>query len=138
MEEIVNAKITYTKLGKEDHGILTFFVGLEFDGGGVGFGGYALDSYDKDLKKRVCVSGKGLDAIVEILDVIGVDNWEDLPGNYCRIKHKGWGGRVDEIGNIIKNKWFNIREHFEESKNKTLLDEVIAVDDTVPTESKNS
>ena len=40
--EIENGKIESTNLGPEDHGILTFWLSLAFDGGGQGFGGYDI------------------------------------------------------------------------------------------------
>lgn len=50
---VENAQIESTMLGMEDHGILTFFLSLKFEGSGQGFGGYAMDSYDKAKKRRV-------------------------------------------------------------------------------------
>jgi hypothetical protein len=38
--------------------------------------------------------------------------WEDLKGKYIRIKDNGWGSTIDEIGNLMENKWFNLREFF--------------------------
>ena len=46
------------------------------------------------------------------MDTVGVERWEDLKGKYIRCKVKGWGGTIDEIGNLIEDKWFNIREFF--------------------------
>lgn len=109
--EIRNGKITSTKLGREDHGIMTFMIYVEFYGEGCGFGGYALDMWDKASNKRV-FTVKGMEAISEILDVVGVDYWEELPGKYIRVKDNGWGSTLDEIGNLMEEKWFNIREFF--------------------------
>lgn len=110
--EIKNAKITRTMLGREDHGIMTFMIFVEFDKCvGCGIGGYALDQYDRDTKRRV-FTGKGLEAISQILEVVGVDQWEKLSGSYIRIKDNGWGSTVDEIGNLMEDKWFNLREFF--------------------------
>ena len=39
-----NAKIKSTKLGYEDHGILTCFLILEQESSSQGFGGYRLDA----------------------------------------------------------------------------------------------
>ena len=111
--QIKNAKIRSVQLGREDHGIMTFCIFIDCDSWSCGIGGYALDYYDKDLKQRVC-SPKSMEAITKILDTVGVDNWEDLPGKYIRIKDNGWGSTVDEIGNIIEDKWFNLREFFSE------------------------
>ncbi|MDD5022281.1 MAG: hypothetical protein PHR82_09175 [Endomicrobiaceae bacterium] len=114
---IENARITGTMLGKEDHGILTFELFLDFGGSCCAFGGYALDGYDKDTNKRV-VKAAGLRAIVEILDCVGVEKWEDLPGKYIRCESDGWGGKIVAIGNILQDKWFRIREFFEKAKDE--------------------
>lgn len=112
MSEINNAKITGTMLGFEDHGIMSFFVYLEWEGAGVGFGGYALDEYDKEQEKRVGV-GYSLDLLKEILEVVGVEKWEDLPGKYVRVDSEGWGGKALGIGNLLKDKWIYPKEFFE-------------------------
>lgn len=108
---IRNAQITSTMLGREDHGIMTFFIFIKFDCVGCGIGGYALDMYDRTTKSRV-FTPKGFEAISKILETVGVDKWEDLPGKYIRIKDNGWGSTVDEIGNLMEEKWFNIKEFF--------------------------
>ena len=41
-----------------------------------------------------------------------VDSWEKLPGQYIRIKDNGLGKTIDEIGNLMEDKWFNLREFF--------------------------
>ena len=109
--EIKNAKITGTMLGREDHGIMTFMIEIEFGGCCCGIGGYALDWYDNNLNQRV-FAAKGLEAISNIMQVVGVSQWEDLPGKYIRIKDNGWGKAIDEIGNLMDEKWFNLREFF--------------------------
>ena len=115
MNEIRNAKITYTKLGREDHGIFTFMIGIEFGGCGCGVGGYALDSYDRQTKKRIYFASS-MELISEILDVVGVDNWEDLKGSYIRIVDTGWGGTVNKIGNLMEEKWLDFNEFFKREK----------------------
>ena len=109
--EIKNAKITGTMLGRKDHGIMTFMLYIEFGGCGCGVGGYALDGKDSKTGKYG-FSPKGLEAVAKICDIVGVDKWEDLKGKYIRIKDNGWGSTVDEIGNLMEDKWFNIREFF--------------------------
>lgn len=109
---ISNAHITNVSLGYEDHGILTFGLTLEIaGGGGCIFGGYALDNYNKELKKRI-PSASAMKCITEIMRVVGVKNWEDLNGKYIRIVDNGWGSTVDTIGNLMKDEWFNIKEFF--------------------------
>lgn len=108
---IKNARITKTMLGKEDHGIMTFMIFVEFGACGCAIGGYALSGKDpKTGKPGFCA--KGLEAIAEICKVVGVETWEDLPNKYIRIKDNGWGSTIDEIGNLMEEKWFNIREFF--------------------------
>lgn len=111
--EIRNAKITHTMFGREDHGIMTFMVFVEFGSCGCGIGGYAIDQYDRQSKSRV-FSAKGLEAISKILETVGVETWEDLKGKYIRIKEPRLGGTIDEIGNLMEEKWFNLREFFAE------------------------
>ena len=109
---IKNAKIESTMLGREDHGIMTFSIFIKFDKCvSCGVGGYAIDGYDRETDTRV-FSAAGLEAISKILEVVGVDKWEDLPGKYIRFKDNGWGSTIDEIGNIMDDKWFNLREFF--------------------------
>ena len=109
--EIKNAQITRTMLGREDHGIFTFMIYIKCDSWACGVGGYALDYYDETFDKRV-YSAKSLEAVSKVLDVVGVDKWEDLKGKYIRVKDDGWGSTIDEIGNLIDDKWFNLREFF--------------------------
>ena len=109
--EIKNAQITGTMLGREDHGIFTFCIFVKFGGCECGIGGYDLDSYDSSINARV-YSPKSIEAISKILDTVGVDEWEQLKGKYIRIKDRGRGSTIDEIGNLMEDKWFNIREFF--------------------------
>lgn len=46
------------------------------------------------------------------MNVVGVKNWEDLKGKYIRIQTNGWGSTIDTIGNLMEDKWFNIKEFF--------------------------
>lgn len=109
--EIENAKIVSTSLGTEDHGIFTFWLNLEGDGWGVGFGGYALDGFDEIKNTRV-LQPIGAAAIQEVLRVVGVSIWEELPGNYVRVVTDGPGGKVTRIGNLIEDKWLDVDEFF--------------------------
>lgn len=112
---IENGKISDTMLGKEDHGIMTFYLFIEFEIGNCGFGGYSLDSYDQEKKKRIGTAA-GMQAISEIMDCVGVSKWEDLKGSYIRCEHEGFGGKIIRIGNLIKNKWFSFDDFFRDNK----------------------
>ena len=116
MENIRNAVIDYVSLGREDHGIMTFYIGLRSGSCGVVVGGYALDEYDELLDKRV-VHPKSMELITRILEVVGVDKWEDLVGKYIRYVDHGLGCIVYEIGNIFEDEWLNLRKFFKEERN---------------------
>jgi hypothetical protein len=109
--EIENGKIRSTMLGTEDHGIFTCFIDIDFDGSGQGFGGYGLDSWSKKHDRRIGTA-YGLEFIKHILDVVGVEKWEDLVGKYIRVKHDMT--KIESIGHITKNKWFDPRNDLAE------------------------
>lgn len=115
--EIENAKITSVSISMADHGCVTFWVTVEGSGWGCSIGGYCIghgylgaDEFDG--------YGKGIEAMARIMDTVGVEKWEDLKGQYCRVESEGWGGTIHKIGNIIKDKWFDIDKFFKE-KQKT-------------------
>ena len=110
--EIRNARIKHATLSMADHGCLTY--GLALDGGGVGvvYGGICLGHGYLGAKEFKGHS-KSIEAMMRIMDVVGVERWEDLTGKYVRFVDPGWGGTVDTIGNIIEDKWFNQREFFQ-------------------------
>lgn len=114
--EIINAKITSTKLTMEDHGCLVFWIVLEGAGWGVSYGGYCIGHGYLGADEFIAGTGDGLEAIMRIMDVVGVNAWEDLIGKYVRVIDNGLGRPVDIIGNIMKDKWFNIKEFFEAKK----------------------
>lgn len=110
--EIRNAQITKTMLGREDHGIMTFMIFVDIsEAGCCGIGGYALDYYDREKDVRA-FNAKGLEVISEILDVVGVDTWEQLEGKYIRVKDNGWGEQINDIGNLMSDKWINLKDSF--------------------------
>lgn len=109
---IKNAKIRSTTLGREDHGIMTFMIFIDFDSCCTcGVGGYALDGYDPTTQSRVFCA-ESMEAISKILNVVGVDTWEQLPGKYIRFEDEEWGSTISKIGNIIEDKWFDLKEFF--------------------------
>ena len=118
MSEILNAKITNVSLTMADHGVLTFFVTVEGSDWGCGLGGYVigkgyLGADDDDFQSE---NGLGLVAMMRIMDVVGVSRWEDMKGKYCRVESEGWGSSIHKIGNIMKDKWFDIDQFFKTHK----------------------
>lgn len=119
MEEILNAKITGVSLSMADHGCLTFWINLEGSGWGVSVGGYAIghgylgaDEFD--------ACGDGLEAMMRIMDTVGVERWEDLKGKYVRVKSEGWGSTAHTIGNVLEDKWFDVDKFFKEKRNENI------------------
>lgn len=115
---ISNARIKSTMLGREDHGIMTFMIYIDACDFSCGIGGFCLDEYNHDTKARI-FRAESMEAISEILDVVGVDKWEDLPGKYIRFEDNGCGSTITKIGNIVNDKWFDMREFFEKMSKKS-------------------
>lgn len=107
--EIKNALIDGTMLGWEDHGILTFSIGLDYgDSGHQGAGLYALDEVEKDAKGKFVRrngSAAGMQLIAELMRVVGVSKWEDLKGEHVRVKADY--SKVYAIGHLLKNDWLD-------------------------------
>ena len=111
VETIENALIEYVSISMADHGVLTFNIGLKFASSFCCFGGYVI-GHGYLGAEHFDATDKGLTAMMKIMDVVGVEKWEDLEGKYCRVKSGGWGSSIKIIGNIMDDKWFNIEEHF--------------------------
>lgn len=108
---IENAKITGVSISMADHGCITFWVNVEGKGWGCSVGGYCI-GHGYLGADRFDGYGKGLEAMARIMDTVGVEKWEDLKGKYCRVESEGWGSTIHKIGNLINDKWFDIKEFF--------------------------
>lgn len=100
--EISNAIIESARITIEDHGFLDCWLTLDYGGAGQGFGGFALylpKSFDKH--KLQSVAGHH---IYRIMEVAGVENWNDLEGKTIRVEHNFT--TVKSIGHIVKDDWF--------------------------------
>lgn len=105
--DTLNAQIKSTKLGFISNGIFDFTLVLDIQGGGdVAFGGWTMDQYDKDKGRRVGTA-YGMNVTMRILEVVGVNTWEELKGKYIRIKHTKLEDRVFSIGNHMKEEWID-------------------------------
>lgn len=114
--KIENAKITDVTLSMADHGCLTFDIFVDGGGWSCAIGGYRIGYGHLGASEFVTENGYGLEAMMRIMDVVGVDRWENLVGKYCRVKSDGWGSTIKVIGNIVEDKWFNLEKFFEEKK----------------------
>lgn len=106
---IKNAIIKSVILTKEDHGLLTAFIDLDYGGSGQGFGGYNLYVPKRKLKDAGNYAGH---FIWRVLEIAGVEKWEDLRGKPIRVD--GGHSGIKAIGHILEDEWFNPAEEFEE------------------------
>ena len=111
MSEIRNALLEDTMLGIEDDGIATFFLYVDYgDGSHQGYGGYGLDEYSQKDKKRHG-HAYGMEAIIRVLETVGVGKWEDLRGKYIRVRRGGlMSDEIEAIGHITKDRWLDLKE----------------------------
>lgn len=97
------ATIKKTSLGYSDRGIFSADLQLSWPGGGVTFGGYALDGKperkgDNDWNAPRVPTKYGHAFIIEILKAVGVETWEELQGQRVVALFEGSG----YAGSIIK------------------------------------
>jgi len=121
---IENVRITSTSISMADHGVLCISFGVRGDGWGCSIGQY-MNGVGHLGAKEWKGNGSAIVAMMKIMDTVGVTKWEDLPGKFIRVKTNGWGSTIDEIGNIIEDKWFNLREFYATDKGQAtfVLDE---------------
>jgi len=106
--EIRNATIKSTMLGIEDHGIMTFYVHLDYGGVQQGFGGWALDDKPAGRSNKRPGTAFGMECLIRILRVLRADTWESLRGKPCRARIEG--GLVKSIGHCLNDEWWELPE----------------------------
>lgn len=113
-KEIENATIENVSLNMENYGCLTLDITLKGNGWGCVFGGYCLGKGYLGANDD-CFKGydKGLEAIMRIMDVVGVSDLNKMVGKNVRVASEGWGSKVTAIGNILEDKWFDYELFFE-------------------------
>lgn len=114
---IENALITNVDLSMEDHGCLTLSITLNGGSWGVVYGGYCLGKgYLGAKDDYFSGSAAGMESIIRIMDVVGVERFQNLKNKYVRVATKGLGHSVNIIGNILKDQWFDIETFFVDKK----------------------
>lgn len=114
---VENAKITKADLSMADYGCLTLSMTLEGAGWGVVYGGYCLGKgYLGAEESDFSGSAAGTEYLMRIMDVVGVEKFQDLKGKYVRVANKGWGSTIKIIGNIIQDQWFDAETFFTDKK----------------------
>ena len=107
--EIRNAIIESATITKEDYGILTAWIQLEYGSSShQGFGGYAL--YQPSVAKNYKFRSNAGHFIWRVMEVVGVDRWDNLKGKTVRVKFSLNG--IKSIGHIINDNWFTPSEEF--------------------------
>ncbi|WNM74457.1 hypothetical protein SEA_BEARBQ_55 [Gordonia phage BearBQ] len=108
-------KIGRTAFGYEDHGILTAY--LHCSGGGgrrIGVGGYSLDGQPETSGGDRTPSAYGMDWIVQVMKTVGVESWEELPGQRVLVLFDqpiGLGQVARGIANIDSGEALIFTEH---------------------------
>jgi hypothetical protein len=123
------ATIKSTRLGYEDHGILTTSLDLSWEGAGVGFGGYCLDERrDRKSSDYTRVgTAYGLDHIIRVMETVGVDRWEKLQGSRVialfdyESSGSTLGGMVRGIAALQDDKVFIPSEHADAWREKSAV-----------------
>ena len=110
-----NAEIANVSLNMKDHGALTLDLSLSGNGWGVVYGGYCLGRGYLGAKNFVGYAS-GLEAIMRIMDVVGVDDLTEMKGEHVRVALKGIGDSVKIIGNFIRDEWFDYGSFFDDKK----------------------
>lgn len=114
-----NAIITSVSLTIADHGLLSGWLSLDYGDSGQGFGGHAL-YLPKSFKHHGGPNFAG-HWIFRVLEIAGVEKWEDLKGKTIRVDLTDEFGTIKAIGHITKNDWFNPASDFSSMKDADLL-----------------
>ena len=112
--EILNAKIESADLSMADHGCLTLRLTIVGKCWGFNFGGYCLGNGYLGADK-FNGSAKGIEEIMRIMDVVGVERFKDLEGKYVRVVSESCSAPIYKIGNIIEDKWFDYKEFYKDN-----------------------
>lgn len=110
---IENAQIKSVALTMADHDCLTLEIGLQGSGWGCNYGGYGLGEGCLGAKEFIG-SAKGLEAIMRIMNTIGVSELFDAKGKYVRVATKSRGETIKIIGNVVDDLWFDYEQFFKE------------------------
>lgn len=108
--ETKNAIIESATITNDDHGLLSAWVHLEYGGSGQGFGGYALYLPKSFTYHDMSAPNYAGHFIWRVMEVAGVSRWDQLKGKTVRVRCSH--SRVDAIGHIVKEDWFNPADDF--------------------------
>lgn len=122
---VLNGHITGTMLGREGHGIMSWSLVVENEGGVVSVGGTSLDGPVRDENDNfICREGcaYGMQVICSVTELFEC-NWEQLKGQPCRVVLDAPFGRSLGIGHFVKDKWILTSEANRIVKRETFITE---------------
>lgn len=108
-----NMQIISVDLSMQDHGVITLMMSMKGNCIGTVYGGICL-GHGYLGAKEFSGSVKAMPYIMRIMDVVGVERFNDMKGKYVRVAIKDFSSPVKIIGNIIEDKWFNPESFFNE------------------------
>ena len=114
--KVENGVIESVTITNDEHGCLTAWLNLNFNGGGCGMGGFHLGrgqggNLEDDPGKSYCAEWISR-CIVSLTDT-GYGTWEGLKGKPIRALSEGLGGGIVAVGHFFQDKWFCPRMEFE-------------------------
>lgn len=109
--KIENTLIENVDISMADHGCITLSIALRGGCWSRVFGGcYLGHGYLGATKFKG--SPKGIEMIAQIMNIVGVERFNEMKGKYIRVAVKSGGDTIKIIGNIIKNQWFDVESFF--------------------------
>lgn len=113
--EIENAHIMSADLSMANHGCLTLEICIRGSCWGASFGGYSMGNGYVGAEEFIG-DGNGLESVMRIMDVVGVERFNSLKGKYIRIAQDSNSGPIEIIGNILNDHWFDIKSFYEDKR----------------------
>ena len=118
-------KVQGVRLYREDRGVLTLSVQIEFRSGTQAFGGIQLDRWDDKKSRRVGTSA-GTDLICRLLDLFNVATLDKIQGRYVYGLREASGGSIvglelpepDGGGKFLLSEWNADAERVEKNPSK--------------------
>lgn len=112
--EIKNAVIESADITTRDRGFLDCWLTLDYGGSGQGFGGWTL-YLPKSWKHHKVESVAG-HHIFRIMEIAGVEKWDQLVGKTIRVKANH--SKIHAIGHIVKHDWYCPEDDFKRVKSE--------------------
>lgn len=114
--QIKNAVISKVSLNMKDYGCLVLDITLKGDTWGCRYGGNYFLGKGYLGASDECFKGydKGTEAIMRIMNVVGVEDLYDMIGKCVRVAIEN--GEVIAIGHFLNDKWFDYKLFFEDTE----------------------